>query len=60
MGCGAGGVLAEYLSFGAAPCNLFGVDLLNDRLTYAHHWLPGCNVANADGGRLPFPVSPSI
>src|ERR1044071_8276811 len=26
MGCGAGGVLAEYLAFGAAPGNLYGVD----------------------------------
>lgn len=55
MGCGAGGVLAEFLGFGVPPCNLYGVDLLNDRLTHAHHWLPGSSFANADGQYLPFP-----
>lgn len=55
MGCGSGGVLAEYLAFGAATCNLFGVDLLPDRLSQAHHWHSGLNLANADGQCLPFP-----
>jgi SAM-dependent methyltransferase len=55
MGCGSGGVLGEYLAFGAATCNLFGVDLLPDRLSQAHHWHSGLNLANADGGHLPFP-----
>jgi SAM-dependent methyltransferase len=54
MGCGGGGVLAEYLAFGAAPCNLYGVDLLGDRLAHARHWLPGCQFANGDGQSLPF------
>jgi ubiquinone/menaquinone biosynthesis C-methylase UbiE len=55
MGCGSGGVLREYLAFGAATCNLFGVDLLPDRLAQAHHWHSGLNLANADGQSLPFP-----
>jgi SAM-dependent methyltransferase len=55
MGCGSGGVLGEYLAFGAATCNLFGVDLLPDRLAQAHHWHSGLNLANADGQSLPFP-----
>ena len=55
MGCGGGDVLAEYLAFGAAACNLYGVDLLGDRLAHAKHWLPGCSFANGDGQRLPFP-----
>ena len=55
MGCGSGGVLGEYLAFGAATCNLFGVDLLPDRLSQAHHWHSGLNLANADGQSLPFP-----
>jgi SAM-dependent methyltransferase len=54
MGCGAGGVLGEYLAFGAVTCNLFGVDLLLDRLAQAHHWHSGLNLANADGQSLPF------
>ena len=55
VGCGSGGVLAEYLAFGALSGNLFGVDLLLDRLSHAHQWLSCCNIANADGQRLPFP-----
>jgi SAM-dependent methyltransferase len=55
MGCGGGGALAEYLGFGASPGNLYGVDLLFERLRHAHHKLPGSNFANADGAVLPFP-----
>ena len=55
LGCGGGGVLAEYLAIGASSCNLFGVDLLPDRLSQAHHWLTGPGLANADGQSLPFP-----
>lgn len=55
MGCGAGGVLTEYLGFGAAPRNLFGVDLLPLRLAQARSRLPGSNFYNANGAALPFP-----
>jgi ubiquinone/menaquinone biosynthesis C-methylase UbiE len=54
MGCGEGGVLTEYLGFGLSPKNLFGMDLLFDRLIYAHHKLPGSGFANADGQSLPY------
>jgi ubiquinone/menaquinone biosynthesis C-methylase UbiE len=55
MGCGGGGVLTEYLGFGASPENLFGIDLLFDRLLHAHHRLPGSGFSNADGQSLPYP-----
>ena len=54
MGCGNGGVLAEYLCFGACPKNLYGVDLLFDYLLHAHHILPGSGFANAGGQSLPY------
>jgi len=54
MGCGGGGVLTEYLGFGASPKNLFGVDLLFDRLCHAHRTLPSSGFANADGQSLPY------
>jgi len=54
MGCGSGGVMSECLGFGASPENLYGVDLLFDRLLHAHHILPCSNFANADGQSLPF------
>jgi SAM-dependent methyltransferase len=56
MGCGGGGVLAEYLGFGALPEKLHGVDLLFDRLLHAHHTLPASGFSNADGCTLPFPA----
>ena len=55
MGCGGGGVLTEFLGFGASPENLFGLDLLFERLLHAHHILPGSGFANADGQSLPYP-----
>lgn len=54
MGCGGGGVLTEYLNFGASPENLHGVDLLPDRLLHAYHILPASGFANADGQSLPY------
>ena len=56
MGCGGGGVLLEYLGFGASPENIFGIDLLQDRLLHAYKILPGSGFANADGQTLPFPT----
>ncbi len=55
MGSGDGRILTEYLGFGVPPENLFGVDLLFDRLLHAHHILPSSRFTNADGQSLPFP-----
>lgn len=55
MGCGGGGVLTELLGFGAYPENLYGVDLLPERLGHARKTLPGSHFVNADGASLPFP-----
>jgi ubiquinone/menaquinone biosynthesis C-methylase UbiE len=54
LGCGGGGVLAEFLSFGASPRNLYGIDLLFDRLLHAHTQLPASRLINADGRSIPF------
>ena len=54
MGCGEGGVLTEFLNFGASPQNLFSVDLLANRLFHAQRQLPACHFSNADGQDLPF------
>ena len=54
MGCGSGGVLLEYLDSGASPQNLYGCDLLLDRLQTAcinHSFL---SVINADGQNIPY------
>jgi ubiquinone/menaquinone biosynthesis C-methylase UbiE len=54
MGCGCGGILTEFLAFGATPQNLFGVDLLRARLFQPQQRLPGSHFSNADGQALPF------
>jgi ubiquinone/menaquinone biosynthesis C-methylase UbiE len=55
VGCGSGGSLVEFLNLGVLPGNLYGVDLLFDRLLHAHSILPGSGFTNADGQVLPFP-----
>ena len=55
LGCGSGGVLAEYLSYGANAPLLHGVDLLPARLNEARHWLPRLPLACANGRHLPYP-----
>jgi len=54
MGCGHGGVLLEYLGYGARPERLHGADLLPARLRDACGRLPGLPLSCADGQRLPY------
>lgn len=54
VGCGGGGVLMEYLSLGATPNQVFGVDLLFDRLVEAQQKLPLAGISCADGQDLPY------
>jgi ubiquinone/menaquinone biosynthesis C-methylase UbiE len=55
VGSGCGGVLAEFVCFGASPHNLYGLDLLRDRLRDAKRRLPGSHFMQADGSCIPFP-----
>ena len=57
IGCGSGGVLQEYQTLGAVPGNLFGIDLLFDRLIEAHDRCHRAGITNADGQNLPFPTN---
>lgn len=54
VGCGRGGILNNYLGYGASAANLNGVDLLSDRLTEAKRRLPSLHLICADGQRLPY------
>lgn len=54
VGCGSGAVMIEFLSMGIAQENIYGVDLLENRLFDARRRLPVSNFANADGQCLPF------
>lgn len=55
VGCGAGGVLLELLTYGADPRRLHGTDLLEERAAAARERLPHVPVACASGARLPYP-----
>ena len=54
LGCGGGGVLLEYLSYGASPKHLHGLDLLPDRIAQAHTLLPHIPLTRADGQNVPY------
>jgi SAM-dependent methyltransferase len=54
VGCGRGGVLAEFLNFGAAADRLHGVELLEGRVEDARKRLPQLPLACADGQDLPY------
>lgn len=56
VGCGAGADLRRMLDLGARPENLFGVDLLAERLERARQLAPHLNFQLADAQRLPFPA----
>jgi SAM-dependent methyltransferase len=55
IGCGSGGVLREFLSFGAVPSLLHGVELLGWRIIEAKATTPHVPLVNADGRYLPYP-----
>lgn len=54
LGSGGGGVLLELLCYGAINNNIFGTDLLIDRLLSSHLRLPTLNLSCADGQNLPY------
>jgi SAM-dependent methyltransferase len=54
LGCGRGGVLLEYLGYGASPERLHGTDLLPSRVQAAHRLIPNVPITCADGQRLPY------
>jgi ubiquinone/menaquinone biosynthesis C-methylase UbiE len=54
IGCGNGRILQEFLNFGMLSRNLYGLDLLMNRLSQAHDQLPVSQLVNADGQTIPF------
>lgn len=54
IGCGSGGVLATLLEWGALPENLYGVDLLADRIDEARTRYPGMHFECANAESLPY------
>jgi ubiquinone/menaquinone biosynthesis C-methylase UbiE len=54
VGCGTGDVLASFQDWGAAPENLFGVDLLAERIQVARERFPGMTFQHANAEALSF------
>ena len=54
VGCGTGETLAGFKAWGARPDNLFGVDLLADRIRRARENFPAMNFQEANAEALPF------
>ena len=54
VGCGDGAVLRDMVRYGAAVDDLYGVDLLADRVERAGELTPGAHVSLADAQSLDF------
>ena len=55
VGCGSGSVLASLVELGAQPENLYGVDLLPDRIEIARQRYPGLHFICGNAEHLEFP-----
>ena len=54
VGCGSGQWLIQLMQWGAEPEKLHGVDLLEDRVQRAQHYLPTSKISQTEGWPLPF------
>ena len=54
VGCGSGGVLRDFIKYGAMPENLYGIDLLPDRIEKAKKLSPHINFYLGSATELPF------
>jgi ubiquinone/menaquinone biosynthesis C-methylase UbiE len=55
VGCGSGGLLRGFLDWDARPENLYGVDLLADRVWEAKARSPHLHILQGNAEHLPFP-----
>jgi SAM-dependent methyltransferase len=54
LGCGSGGVLRDFINYGVNPQNLFGFDLLADRIAKAKRLSPNIDFKCGNAERLPY------
>ena len=54
VGCGSGGFLREFIKYGARPGNLFGIDLLEERIDRAKYLSPKIDLRCGDASELPY------
>ena len=56
VGCGTGGVLREFVKYGAKPENCSGIDLLPDRIKTAKHISPNMDFRCCSAEKLPWDI----
>lgn len=54
LGCGTGNVLRDFIRYGAAPENCYGIDLLSDRIGAAKRINPNIDFRVANAEELPY------
>ena len=54
VGCGTGGMLRNFVQYGAKPGNLYGIDLLSDRIKKAREISSNLHLAKGDATGLPY------
>ncbi len=54
LGCGAGGELRNFIQYGALPENLYGTDLLEDKIEQAKMLSPNIDFRCGDASKLPY------
>ncbi len=55
VGCGMGGMLRTLVNYGAQPGNLYGIDLLPERIQEAQNLSPNTNFLCGNAEQLPWP-----
>jgi ubiquinone/menaquinone biosynthesis C-methylase UbiE len=54
VGCGSGGFLREFVKYEGKPKNLYGIDLLEERIEKARELNPNINFRCGDASTLPY------
>ena len=54
IGCGTGGMLRNFVQYGAKPRNLYGIDLIGERIKKAKEISPNMHFIEKDASKLPY------
>jgi len=54
IGCGTGSLLRDFIRYGAKPENLYGIDLLQERIDIARRLSPDIHLDTGDASKLSF------
>ncbi len=54
VGCGNGGILAQFLAFGFEPSSLYGIDIIQERIVEGRRRFPTINFACGDASQMEY------